>query len=712
MAVVQLDFEEPSTSLDEYLRYCQIIADAFTKALDQNECNVKIVIGIAQELSIQRDEVEDLWEMMKPDVYIPTNGKEDIYKDEETYTALYNTGDIPASTIAAIKQKMKDSCYDCEFGWPKIDFNENFTFSFDKLKASLKIYTDLFKDITNPNLCHAAGGLNMACLQDLMKIITMLLMVYSSILALRKLSGISLSAFIKGVISGLLGQLLGSLNLQVDLSQTGLACILKVFEEIASQIPDGESLNALLPPDFLDDLGMDLDLLAEVEAAEAAMYVTESSIEEEKPSEEIVVQSQVTYKDENGVEKTRIVRRTVEAEPEVVAVNAQASPVIEKKEEEPYTPPSLASSLYQQTLQNLNDPNGQNFLKQFSNKLREDVEGFQDVISGSFKWVNDVFRQATDDFNEQLSQMFGLLDYFQCEFARSGTDFLEIAEYLKRLVNVMNLLSAIVAMIAKKQVEKLCKTKDSVAPFSTIVAEDIDLGGSHDLDPTDIIEEFLGKVVEETRDENDNIVPIIYDKDKEPMLPKLNLLSCNLHEFIEAHKIDNIIEKAIETVRRETEAENPITGENYNRRSNTADFPHVALPKDNVIDKDKWKVYPIQFQVPSHSRPDWLMKDKEAKEADLENNDNASYGLQSILDFVYNNPLDRTSDKSKTEKAVTNDTSSEGSRDSLYEDEIMSFRKKIETPFYAPTGKDKKSFENECRSIDDVLSILGNLQGK
>ena len=51
--------------------------------------------------------------------------------------------------------------------------------------------------------------------------------------------------------------------------------------------------------------------------------------------------------------------------------------------------------------------------------------------------------------------------------------------------------------------------------------------------------------------------------------------------------IDNIIEKAIETVRRETEAENPITGENYKRRSNTDDFPHVALPKDNVIDKDK-----------------------------------------------------------------------------------------------------------------------------
>jgi predicted NodU family carbamoyl transferase len=35
---------------------------------------------IAQELTNQRDEVQDLWEIMKPDVYIPpAAGDEDIY---------------------------------------------------------------------------------------------------------------------------------------------------------------------------------------------------------------------------------------------------------------------------------------------------------------------------------------------------------------------------------------------------------------------------------------------------------------------------------------------------------------------------------------------------------------------------------------------------------------------------------------------------------
>jgi hypothetical protein len=105
---------------------------------------------------------------------------------------------------------MKDSCYHCDIGWPGLDFNENFNWSFQKLKVSLDIYIKSFKQITNPNMCHVSSAFNYSCLQDLLKLIALLLSAYSAILALRKLSGISLSAFIKGVISGLLGQLLGS----------------------------------------------------------------------------------------------------------------------------------------------------------------------------------------------------------------------------------------------------------------------------------------------------------------------------------------------------------------------------------------------------------------------------------------------------------------------------------------------------------------------
>lgn len=140
MAVVQLDYEPNSTSLDEYLRYCQIIADAFTKALDQNECNVKVVVGIAQELTNQRDEVKDLWEIMKPDVYVPpAAGDEDIYTNADTTVTIVDTpSTLNDSEINAIKKKLKEACYDCDYGLPGIDFNNSFNWSFDKLKASLE----------------------------------------------------------------------------------------------------------------------------------------------------------------------------------------------------------------------------------------------------------------------------------------------------------------------------------------------------------------------------------------------------------------------------------------------------------------------------------------------------------------------------------------------------------------------------------------------
>ena len=694
MAVVQLDYEPNSTSLDEYLRYCQIIADAFTKALDQNECNVKVVVGIAQELTNQRDEVKDLWEIMKPDVYVPpAAGDEDIYTNADTTVTIVDTpSTLNDSEINAIKKKLKEACYDCDYGLPGIDFNNSFNWSFDKLKASLEGYISNYKQITNPNFCHVSSAFNFACLQDLLKLIALLLSAYSAILALRKLSGISLSAFIKGVISGLLGQLLGSISLQLDLSKTGLSCLIKVFEDMASQIPDGSNMSAMMPEGFLENLGLVLD--------------------DSKTTDKVMIKEPIyeSYTDAKGESQLRLTGyKEVEQVSTVTTQGLDQDSKVQAKTESKTSTEDLNLDVYQSALRNLQDPNGKNILSQYASKVRKDADEFQENISNAFKYVNDTISQATDDFNNTISQLFGLLDYFQCEFARSGTDFLELLEYMQKLINIINLLSAIMSIIAKKQVEKLCKTKEDVANFSDLINSDVILGGSHDLDPVEVIEEFLGKVVEETRDENDEIVPIIYDKDKEPMLPKLSLQTCNLKEFIEAHTIDNIIEKAVEEVRKESEKERVVKYDKYQNRFDPSQYPHVSIPKSNIIDKDKWKVYPIEFVKPSYTRPEWIDKDRDDQDVELDRNTSPDYGLQSILDFVYNNPLDRTENEEKINKP---NTPTPGQTDNNTTDNDKSYREVIQTPTYSPSGKDKKSFENECRSINDVLSILGNLQGK
>lgn len=705
MAIIELNHEENSTTIDEYLRYCQIISDAFTKALDQNECNVKVLVGIAQELTNQKEEVEDLWEIMKPDVYLPPGpGEQVVIKDLDNNPSVIDqpTNTNQNNAINTIRQKMKDSCYDCDLGWPGLDFNENFNWSFQKLKASLDTYFKTFKQLTNPNMCHVSSAFNYACLQDLLKLIALLLSAYSAILALRKLSGISLSAFIKGVISGLLGQLLGSISLQLDLSKTGLSCIIKVFEEIANNIPDSENLATYIS---------DTDLQLIIDSLDSGKLPQQKA----SGSNTIKVPVYEPYTDENGVTKQRVARYEERQVPDTVKTTplpndrfTQPQSIEELEAQIPYvnlgTDKSSEQSKFQEALNNYQNDRGQNFLKQYVTDLKKETQDYDNVLSSSFKFVNDTISQATDDFNNTISQLFGLLDYFQCEFARTGTDFLELLEYMQRLISVINLLSAIVSIIAKKQVKKLCKTKEAIKDFSDIVRKDIDLGGSHDLDPTEVIEEFIGKVVEETRDENDNIIPIIYDKPKEPLLPKLSLKTCNLKEFIDAHNIDNIIDKAIEDVRKDLQDDrNAIKYPDYNPK--TSDFPHVTLPDQNIIDKSNWEVYPIQFIRPDYTKPEWFQKEREGQVKDIMTNDNADYGLKSILDFVYNNPLDRDTTIKNTETdSQTNETVSTSLDDN-------SFREKIKTPTYAESTK-KDSFKNECRNIEDVLALLGNIQRK
>ena len=707
MAVIELNHEEASTTLDEYLRYCQIISDAFTKALDQNECNVKILVGIAQEITNQKEEVEDLWEIMKPEVYIPpAAGEQVVVKDSDNKLSVVEqpTNTNQNNSIDIVKRKIKVTCYFCDVGWPGIDFNENFNWSFQKLKASLDTYISTFKQITNPNMCHVSSAFDYTCLNDLLKLVTMLLMAYSAVLALRKLSGISLSAFIKGVISGLLGQLLGSISLQLDLSKTGLSCIIKVLELIANNIPDSESL-----PNYLSD--EDLQLIAE--------SLDLGKLPEQKASGTNTVKVPIyeSYTDSDGVVKQRIVKHEERQVPDTVKTTplpndslVQPQTIEEREAQIPYvnlgTDKSLEQSKFQKILSMYENDKGQNFFKQFVADLKKDTQDFDNILSNSFKYVNDTIAQATDDFNTTISQLFGLLDYFQCEFARTGTDFLELLEYAQKLINVINLLSAVISVIARKQVKKLCKTKESIKDFSDIIRKDIELGGSHDLDPTDVIEEFIGRVVGETKDENDQIVPIIYDKPKEPLLPKLSLTTCNLKEFIDAHNIDNIIDKAIEEVRKDLQDDrNTAKYPNYNPK--TTDFPHVSLPDENVIDKDNWKVYPIQFVRPDFTKPEWFQKEREGQVKDILTNDNKDYGLKSILDFVYNNPLDRNTTTKNT------DTNAE-SNETVYTQQPSddnSFRERIKTPTHLDNGN-KSTFKNECRNIEDVLTLLGTIQRK
>ena len=90
--------------------------------------------------------------------------------------------------------------------------------------------------------------------------------------------------------------------------------------------------------------------------------------------------------------------------------------------------------------------------------------------------------------------MFGLMDHFQCEAARTGTGIMELLPFIQQVVQVINLVSALIAQVANRQVKKMCKPKSGVVEYSEELQKQVENGSTEwmELVPTDLLEEFLG----------------------------------------------------------------------------------------------------------------------------------------------------------------------------------------------------------------------------
>lgn len=642
---VSITYEEQSSDMDEMLHYAQLISEAFTKALDQNECNVKLLIGFAEEINRGKDELEDIIDIVEdptknvdtPEVEDTTNPNVDnIIKPTEpsTYTSE-STNDII--------RKLKESCIDCEFGFPTIDLNGNLDFAFDKLRAMLNLYNNLFKNMLNPNLCHVSSAFQYSCIPSIISLIMLLVSAYTAILALKKLGGLSLDAFIKGVISGLLGQIISSLGLRIDTSKTGVSCLISAIKEIADNInQQGSYITGVVPTEVLKQLGYNPDTRSELDKAVDAelQSVTGEATQEFSQSQYLDIYANMTL-------------------------------------------------------------NEKSIVARYLDKVSSENNTINNAISTAFYDVNQVLTEMIKNMNENMAQMFGLLDYFQCESERSGPGFSDIMEYITKLTTVINLLSAILAIVAKKQVKKLCKTGQSVTDMITTVTETPVGEPLTDLEEVELIGEFLEKVVEVTKDENDNIVPIIYDKDADTILPKLKITSCNLKEFIAEHAIDKVIDKVLDEITKEEARDREQDLNGFNKPDT---IRKVYPDKNFVIDKNRWSEYPIKFVKPKYTQTRAQDVTKELIGEDIESDVGFNTGIQNLLDLIYNNPLDNNTSSKNT---PDNNTVSPPTND---DDSIVN--KEYRTFIKAPLNinkNEKKAFENRCKSIDDVLAQLGDI---
>lgn len=688
---VSVNYVEDTSNYDELLHYAQTIAQAFAKALDQNECSVKILIGLSEEIATEKDKVKDLFELSKD----PSSSLDNrIIQDGDTNNLIEDKPanatlkDIDYLSIKEIIPKLRNECLDCDFNFPSLDFSSNFDWSFDKLKASLDVYKNFFKKLLNPNFCHVVGAFEYACIPSIISLILLLVSAYAAILALQKLGGISLSAFIQGIISGLLGLILASISIRLDTSNTGVACLIEAINEIANQIvSQQDAISGIIPTQVLEDLGY-----------KTPKPVTDPGVTS-LPSD-LNAEIGKEFDDLEGDSIERILNNQA---------NENAPDSIEKliksKNEANVESKGWTQDEYLELYNNLS-LGEKSIVDRFMDKVQAENNAINKGISNSFKDVATVVEEVVKNLNESLSNMFGLLDYFQCENERSGNDFTSITEWASKITTVINLLSAIVAILAKKKVKKLCKTKNSIKTLVTEIELEKDVENKlTDLEQVELIEEFLEKITEITKNENGDIAPIIYDKDSTPILPKLSLTSCNLQDFIKAHTLENIVKSVLEDIEKdEKEEEERKDQENINR---TVDRPKgVRPPFDYEISKNNWKVYPIKFERPVYSQTKVEDLTSNIISKDINSNLGFSSGIQSILDLVYNNPLDNKTDDTPN-KTIENTTTNNNDNSIKNKDYLSSI--------VAPLSVDKsqkQAFENKCKDITDVLNTLGNLTKK
>ena len=688
------------------LAHAQTISNFFVEAIDQNDCNVKVVIGFYQELDDTINSILDLDKAFNPtpmEWYKTPLRPTDPFDDYEYIEEPLDSDYITEAAIKALKER----CINCSLKLPRVNFHNDLNFLFNKLSAQLDVFKNVFEKPSRDNFCHLAYGLQKTCIPDLIKMIAMLLTAYAAIMALRKFPSFSLNMFIKGVISALLGQVVGSINISLDMSSTGLPCLLSVLEELASKIPTNESLyQGLTEEQRMDSWNKDYIPLS----------IYEKNLQERVDNKEIT--------------------------PEFAAIKLER-----------YT--------------KANDP-----VRYYTKALEDQLGAEEAEVSEIFGFVNSIVEGAQGDINSYIDSILGVINYFECEGKRSGSDFTEILEYINDLNKVINMLSSLIGTFLKKALNlDLCKDEKSLKDIKEIL-ETAEIEPLTPEDIKDILEEYNEL---ESQVSDDGLAVLIYDKPKKPMLPKLTLLGCNFKEFAEAHRLDNLVKTAISDFIKDSKNKDDYEFENldwedlsdvvfpvknnyrpsikkpqYTEKYTKYLKPIEPINKDLLVtefnknplsiikkpitDKD---LNSIRDLIKDHFKGDLntyiripesyinnnfnLNEDfidfinKEIDSEDYKNNvvdkiniittpleetlEGFTDSLDELLDFIYNNPFKDETDVESI-SGVINDkgkVSLEGVFTSNNEE-----LKKQQTKFVPNNA--------ECRSIEDVLAVLNNMK--
>lgn len=525
-----------NSSEREVLAYAQTIMNFFTEALDQNDCHIKLVLGFYHDLDDTVNALENLIDTFYP-LELGEWNKDRFSFDTEydPNSPWYKTPNPPGvdATIDALKQK----CFNCQLKLPKIVFKHDFKFLYNKLNFKLEIFNNVFKGVKleKLNMCHVGFVFERACIPDILRFIAFLLQGVAAIMALNKLPRISLGIFIKALIGKLIASVVANVSLTVDMSQTGVPCIISMLEEIAAAAPTKE--NIYNSP--MDD------------SIRTALFPKYKSIS--------------TYQD-------------------------NLSDKLSKKE--------ITIEEYNNKLaeyQRKQDP-----FRDYAKKLEAENKRAEQNISKTFGKVSQVVTRAQDEINAHLQSVLGVINYFECEGARTGSDFSELLEYIDKLNTVINFQSSLLNLLLRKSLKNvICKDGGVIRDLKSItdkeIAEAINALPDEPLSNSDLAEIVADFLDTEVKLNEDGTAVLVYDKPLKAGKPKLTLLGCNLKEFAEAHTMPALIASTIDQIIKEEAEKN---SEDSDTSATTSNVPLATWTKNPVSIPSTNYYKPIEVKLP------------------------------------------------------------------------------------------------------------------
>ena len=508
---MELELQVSQYNTQEILFDVQNIANAFCKALEDNNCLVMLPINLHQQINDTYNDILDLSNAF-------TNANNLSNPDTSTNLGIRPTNNIssrdPTGALASAIASSKSNCFNCTLALPKIAFDFQLDFTLGKLKAQLDAYTNLFKV---PNFCQAAFTMQGTCLPDIIKLIGFLITAYISIMSLTRISGLSLMGFIKGIIAAILGQLLASISLTVNLSSSTIGCLIDAFQQIADSIPTQNNLQAQLNAQQLEAIG-----LPPADSENTKNPLTNNLAFNSLKALNSGLGGTITA---DGILKSTPGLRNINT----LIKDAQ---------------PDEIEKLIDQQASNVNAVNR--------------------ALNDSFVLINTVITGAQKEINGYVRNLLGLKTYFECELSRSSADVQEILAFITNLTNVLNMLSSIAMMVAKKEARALlCKDKSN----------NIDPRQQADDSIKDFLQDYYNQTAVISKTSPDNLEVLLYDQPATNNLPKISLFDCSINDFIEAHSIENIISNATQQVLNESNPSVyqgvPYTTYTYNRPSDS-----------------------------------------------------------------------------------------------------------------------------------------------